>query len=225
MTRTLENLIPPMNFILIKDFIYALLVSERDNQKTIAAAAPYNFTDEEIRQRIDFGVYKDTFKAADAEELPAIFINTGDLGYPSNGSYAPVGKYKESIEFKVACFAVGTATGADETDPDYTADQNASMRLNYLVSQALGILCASINWKKQAGLLIEVPTLQSIQLVEAPEGKNEAEVIMGREITFMLRTTEKFEAAPTIPLKEIYGTLQIEDGNIDPFFRYLYNQE
>jgi len=222
---TLKQLIQPMQFVVIKDFVAQLLNEEVEAQKVIAAAPPYELTAEEIEQQVNFIVYKDTFSIIDAENMPAVAINIENTAYPTENQYGSVGKYKENVFLKVSCFALGVSTEADEAEgiPEYTADQNANQRLLYLVSQVINMLCAAPNWKKRAGSLIEVPVLEGWQRVETPKTENEAEVIMGIEVSFRLRTTERFEGVESVDLEELYIGLGIDGGNVDPFIQISYN--
>lgn len=222
----LQNLILPMNFTLIKNHIYDMFILERDQQKTIAASSPHSLTAEQISYQIDFDVNKDTYEVTDAVKLPAIFINNESGNIPNEGAYPSVGKYKNEPIFKIACFAVGTATKVDTVGgfPAYSASQNASMRLDYLIAQAVYIMCSAPNWQKNSGSLVEVPAFSGWTKIENPDGRNESEVIMGVELSFTLRTTDILEQAQTRPLNELRTALGVNEGTIDPFQKFIYNE-
>lgn len=209
----LNQLITPMNFIIVRDGLAEIIISERDNQVELALSKGYSSA--RIDNEIDFNVYSALWRPVSVEDLPAVAVYIDNMNFPTGRQYGS--RNHNEATYNIDCFAVGQ-NGEDEFgNLVYNAEQNADRRLNYLVSQVYKILYSEKNWFKGARGVIESPFIVSAYRIQEPEQENEEYVTLGYRIQLRLGFEEPTQMITGVELREIYTTLKIREELIDPF--------
>jgi hypothetical protein len=209
----LNQLITPMNFIVIRDAIAEVIAKERDEQLVIAKADGY--TQAEIANNINFGVYSALWRPLSIEDMPAVAVYSDNMNFPADLSYGSQ-NYNHAT-FNIDCYAVGQ-NGVDEFGEIVrTAEQNADTRLNYLVSQIYKILFSETNWKKNTANLVTASFITGVFRIQESELNNETQGVLGYRIQLRIEFNEPTQIISGVELKQIYFSLKIRDELIDPF--------
>lgn len=209
----LNQLITPMNFVLVRDYMATLIANERDQQLTLADQA--GKTQEEIENNYYFDVYSALWRPLDNSDMPAIAVYVDNMNFPTDRQYGSQ-NYSETV-FNIDCFAVG-ANGVDEFgEVTITAEQSADIRLNYMVSQAYKILFSETNWAKGAIGIVRVPLIISSYRIDEPELNNEGQVVLGYRLQLQLGFKEPTQMVTGVDIEQLYISLKIRDEYIDPF--------
>ena len=209
---SLNAIIEPMRFELVKASIASLLATERDEQAVLLATA--GKTQAEIDNNYDFNVFKDMFALPDAGQLPCVNI------YDKGGSFDPSKGYTDSkwhtYELAVDCYSISTA------EPDSDADVLAAARLNYLWAQVFQILGSEEHWHKGLKDIVRTTRFTNWQQTIVTMGSNDtAEQILAVQANLELQFEEPTERVLGETLEEIVASLEIDDQFISPFVTAL----
>lgn len=211
-----DNIIPPMNYVFVRDSICELLASERDNQVEIAHLA--GFSDKFIKENIDFTVYPKKYRMPDIEDMPCVFVYIENEDFPEDlQSYGGAGEAIAKIA--VEYYAAGTSTFYK------SADANADERFNYLTSQIHYILNSEDNADKGTEGFIKHCVFKGWKRVQAPDDLNEAITALGGKFNYEIGINEPANLAKTVNIKELYIKAKIRDEFIDPYIKILLNSD
>jgi len=208
----LDNLIQRMQFDLAVALMATFIADERDNQISLAKASGYS--DIQIVELIDFKIFTNLWTPPDASDLPAISIWYESGVYPAERQY-PDGNWHQA-RINIDLLSVGLNKVGINGLADTTAEQNSDNRLQYLISQIYHILNAEQAWYKGASEIIKSSTIKGCQRIDAPEGENEAEIILGAQWTYELELKEKTETISGTELEILCSKLNIRDEFINP---------
>lgn len=210
-----DNIIPPMNYVFVRDSICELLASERDNQVKIAHLS--GFSDKFIKENIDFTVYPKKYRMPDIEDMPCVFVYIENEDFPEDlQSYGGAGEAIAKIA--VEYYAAGTSTF------DKSADANADERFNYLTSQIHYILNSEDNADKGTEGFIKHCVFKGWKRVQAPDDLNEAITALGGKFNYEIGINEPANLAKTVNIKELYIKAKIRDEFIDSYVRILIQE-
>lgn len=211
----LESLIPPMNYVFVRDSVCELLAAERDNQIEIAALA--GFSEDFIKQNIDFTVYPKKYRLPDISDMPCVFVYIENEDFPADlQSYGGAGEAvaKLAVEY----YAAGASTNTT------SADANADTRFNYLSSQIHYILNSEDNADKGTKGFVQNCVFKGWQRVQAPDDLNETVTVLGGKFSYDINIEEPAKLAKTVTIQDLYIKAHIRDEFIDPYVRILQEQ-
>lgn len=207
-----DTLIPQMNYVFVRDSFCELLAAERDNQIKIAHLS--GFSDNFIKENIDFTVYPKKYRMPDIEDMPCVFVYIENEDFPEDlQSYGGAGEAIAKIA--VEYYAAGTST--NETP----ADTNADNRFNYLSSQIHYILNSEDNADKGTEGFIKHCVFKGWHRVQTPDDMNEAITVLGGKFNYEIGINEPANLAKTIKIRDLYIKAHIRDEFIDPYVRIL----
>lgn len=210
---SLNNIIDPMYYSLVKSSIASLMASERNNQLQKLSDAGYD--EDDIANNYDFNVFKDLYRFPDASELPMINIYNDNGSFDSNKSY--IDSKWHVYRLAVDCYSVSTA---EEDDLSVGADQLAAERLDYLWAQAFKTLNCEANFHKGLRDIIRGARFLSWEQKLVKVGSAEsAESILAIQAVLELQFEEPTEITTGEQLELLVASLEIDDEYIDPFVR------
>ena len=91
------EIIPNLYFKIIKDKIATFIANERDNQ--IELAREQGYSENRIKEEIDFTIFTDKFKPLTKEDLPCIIVDIAGTTYPPNMQYADKVYANSTLQF------------------------------------------------------------------------------------------------------------------------------
>ena len=221
----IPSIITPMNFTLIRDAICQVLADCRDNQKELAADS--GASDEWIDYTLDFTIYPKRFRYPDIAEMPCVFVYFTEMFFPENEQDAYENGAYGTLQIQYyACGKAETETDEDGNTTDKTADEVAEDRLNYLTAQLYKILCSEeTNIYRGTNYYVKTWRLKSWKRTETPEADNTVGTVLGAVFEFEVGYEEPTYYTQTNEIKDFYMTLEIQDEFIDPFVRYVIEDE
>ena len=233
-----QTLISNFYFKIIKDKIATFIANERDNQ--IQLAREQGYSEDRIKEEIDFTIFTDKFKPLNKEDLPCIIIDIVNTTYPPNMQYSDKMYANSTLQFYL--FSKGySKQDTDNNNIIIQDDKVSSLRLDYLLSQILAI-CNSeraynfgteeskiknknnSNTTENKSLYIDKKILLNWKRILTPEDINQTETTLAYIIEYNIGYFEYTEQLRGNELKEIYTKLNIRDEFIDPFIKTLFKK-
>lgn len=239
------EIIPNLYFKIIKDKIATFIANERDNQ--IELAREQGYSENRIKEEIDFTIFTDKFKPLTKEDLPCIIVDIAGTTYPPNMQYADKVYANSTLQFYL--FSKGYSKYDTNNNNNNDGNNNinnsnndiynniiiqddkvSSLRLDYLLSQMLSI-CNSeraynfgteenrANADKNKSLYIDKKILLNWKRILTPEDTNQTETTLAYVIEYNIGYFEYMEQLKGKELKEIYTKLNIRNEFIDPFIK------
>lgn len=234
----------------LKDKIATFIANERDNQ--IQLAREQGYSEDRIKEEIDFTIFTDKFKPLNKEDLPCIIIDIVNTTYPPNMQYSDKMYANSTLQFYL--FSKGYSkyeTNAYNSNNDNNNNNNcnnnhnnnlliqddkvSSLRLDYLLSQILAICNSERAYNfgtednrtdsdKNKSLYIDKKILLNWKRILMPEDANQTETTLAYIIEYNIGYFEYTEQLRGNELKEIYAKLNIRDEFIDPFIKTLFKK-
>lgn len=234
----------------LKDKIATFIANERDNQ--IQLAREQGYSEDRIKEEIDFTIFTDKFKPLNKEDLPCIIIDIVNTTYPPNMQYSDKMYANSTLQFYL--FSKGYSkyeTNAYNSNNDNNNNNNcnnnhnnnlliqddkvSSLRLDYLLSQILAIYNSERAYNfgtednrtdsdKNKSLYIDKKILLNWKRILMPEDANQTETTLAYIIEYNIGYFEYTEQLRGNELKEIYAKLNIRDEFIDPFIKTLFKK-
>ena len=220
---TLNSIITPMNFTLVRDAVCQLLANERDAQIELAQSLD---VDNWLAQNLSFVVYPKRFRFPDIKDMPCVFVYINEMEFPED--LQDIYENFAHANLQIDYYAVGKAeTGIvnGEKVLRRTADENAADRLEYLTAQIYKTLCNENNVKKGTNGLVTRTRVKKWERVITPEDTNTAATVLGASFSLELGFNEPTYFANTTEVQEFYSTLEVKDEFIDPFVRRTLGNE
>jgi capsule polysaccharide modification protein KpsS len=224
----MTELIPFLYFKVIKDKIASFIANERDNQIEIARSKGYS--NERIRNEIDFTIFTDKFKPLSKEDLPCVIVDIQNTVYPPTMQYASKVYANSTLQFYLFSKGYSEEYDIDTNNKEIiNDDKNSSVRLDYLLSQIIGI-CNSEkaynfgtedNRNRPKHLYIDKKAINNWKRILMPEEINQTETTLAYLLEYNISYFEYTEQITGKELKEIYSTLKIRDEFINPFLDLL----
>ena len=210
----IPEIITPMNFTLVRDFICNNLRDVRENQKELAKKG--GATDEWINETIHFTIFPKRFRFPNVEEMPCVFVYFDEATYPTDEQ--DVYENEATANLVVEYYA----TGLNGNDENRTADSNAEDRLNYLTAQLYKILCSdATNIYVATNRIVKRFTIKSWKRTATPELDNTAATVLGARFEFNVGFAEPTHYANTTEIIEFYTKANIREEFIDPYVRHI----
>lgn len=205
----LQALISPMKFALVKAAIRQLLVTERDNQKSLAPEA--GKTAAEIANAYDFTVVQDVFCTPEIGSMPLVNLYNVKGLFDGQGQDYSDGQW-ETYHLAVDCYAASTA----ESGSPFYPDQLAANRLDYLWAQVYKTLGAEENYYK--GLSSIVKSSRWVKWEQKYVSKTDsAETILVIQAVLELQFNEPTERLTGEQWEELVINLGLNGTEIAPF--------
>ena len=226
------ELISNLYFKIIKDKVATFIANERDNQ--IQLAREQGYSENRIKEEIDFTIFTDKFKPLTKEDLPCIIIDIANTTYSPNMQYSNKLYANSTLQFYL--FSKGYSkyeTDNSNNNLLIQDDKVSSLRLDYLLSQILAI-CNSEkaynfgteeNRNKDKSLYIDKKTLLNWKRILTPEDTNQTETTLAYIVEYNIGYFEYTEEIKGEELREIYTKLKIRNEFIDPFIKSLFQKE
>lgn len=214
----ISEIITPMNFTLVRDYICNNLRDVRDTQKELAKKG--GATDEWIDETIHFTIFPKRFRFPNVDEMPCVFVYFDEMNFSEDEQ--DVYENEATANLVVEYYAAGVNGNSENR----TADSNAEDRLNYLTAQLYKTLCSeATNIYEATDRIVKHFTLKSWKRTATPELDNTAATVLGAKFEFNVGFAEPTHYANTTEIKEFYIKANIRDKNITPFIRHILKEE
>lgn len=214
-----NELITPMNQVIVRDAIAQFLANERDNQ--IILAKQLGKSDEWIEQNIYFTVFPKRYRSIDSADCPCVLVYF-DSADPDPGLQYPDSNFTDaSLNFEMY------VSGINEEDTEQnivTADENADDRLNYLLSQVYKIFSSEAGWYAGTDGLVNKRIFNGWHRIAQPSDTNESLSLLGMNLKYTVGFEEPTRQITPREIKELYFKLKIQDEYIDPIVKILLEE-
>lgn len=216
----INEFITPMAFTLVRDSICQLIANEREQQIKIAKENGYS--DEKIKNEIDFTVYPKRFRIPDLEDMPCVYVYFDRMDYPEDEQAINENYALGNLVVNYYCCGTNTTIKDEQGNLiEVPADTNAEDRLNYFTAQLYKILCSEQNVCMGTNKVVTHVRLKSWHRVLTPDELNQAATVLGGSFEFEIGFNEPAYYNNTVIIKEFYSTLHIKNEFIDPFVRVI----
>lgn len=213
---SIESIITPMNFSVLRDVICQHLADERDAQ--IELALLNGAQESWIEENLNFLIFPKRFRYPDVEDMPCVYIYVDEIVFPQSEQDA----YSNTSEVNLV--AEYYAVGLNDSEGD--ADTNAENRLGYLTAQIYKILCSEeTNLYEATGKIIKSFAVKSWKRIKTVQDENTAGTVLGARFEFTLGVEEPTYYANTSEIRDIYTKAKINNQDVDPITRYLIVNE
>lgn len=211
----IQEIIRPMNKVLVRDAICEMIAKERDNQiELYSSKLSSDFNESEelnyfIEQNVNFNIYPKRFRFPEINELPCVFVYFNEAKIPpeEQNLYENFFNYNLQVEYYTG--------GINEEDEDmllYTADEKASDRFDYLTSQLYNILFSEpSNVYNSTDNLVKKWELSEWKRVFQSRDANSSESILGGMFIVNVGIEEPTFYQNTFSINEFYSKLKIRD--------------
>jgi len=231
------EIISNLYFKIVKDKIATFIANERDNQ--IELARERGYSEDRIKNEIDFTIFTDKFKPLTKEDLPCVIIDIASTTYPSNMQYADKLYANSTLQFYLfskgySKYETNIYSNNNNSNNNLLIhdDKVSSLRLDYLLAQILSICNSERAYNfgtednrkdsdKNKTLYIDKKILLNWKRILTPEDTNQTETTLAYIVEYNIGYFEYMQQLKGEELKEIYTKLKIRNEFIDPFIKLI----